>query len=212
VCTHSAYQMTCDDFEDLFVRSGGRCEICGVSRANLSKPLCIDHDPRRGRWAVRGLLCCWCNTNLGSGYASLGWAEVYLANAWVDERYGSLVTQRPEPEIGSSVWACLPRRSWRRNKRGWLSQDLYSGPGQYTTVTWDNLNRRYGPHRLGRPLVEMPPRPASGPTTLPSNYWSGSEIEGYVRKLAREAGIPPLRDPRGGAIPAPKKATKRRNP
>jgi hypothetical protein len=60
-CTvHRKYLLTCQDYDSLWERSGGACEVCGTS-GNLV----IDHDHRYGRAAVRGLLCNRCNQNLG---------------------------------------------------------------------------------------------------------------------------------------------------
>lgn len=88
---HRWYAMDCEEFDRLWMRAGGKCEICRVSwRFASSGQLHIDHDPNKGDWAVRGLLCSRCNTMLGTP-GRLAWPEVdsYLADPWR--------TSRPEP-------------------------------------------------------------------------------------------------------------------
>ncbi|MEV7770538.1 endonuclease domain-containing protein [Kitasatospora sp. NPDC086791] len=61
-CTvHRKYLLTCENYDSLWERSGGACEVCGTP-GNLV----IDHDHRYGRAAVRGLLCNRCNQTLGA--------------------------------------------------------------------------------------------------------------------------------------------------
>lgn len=55
------YGMTIRDFEDLEIRQGGLCAICGGT--NKDRRLHVDHDHKTG--IIRGLLCFNCNTGLG---------------------------------------------------------------------------------------------------------------------------------------------------
>lgn len=66
-CTHwMTYGMRCEEYDRLRERAAGRCEICDLpEEQNRYGHLCIDHDPRYGRMAVRGLLCGRCNAILG---------------------------------------------------------------------------------------------------------------------------------------------------
>jgi hypothetical protein len=57
--THAFYDLTCDEYDRLWRRAHGRCELCAVVPSTLGF-LHIDH--RLGNWAVRGLLCLACNT------------------------------------------------------------------------------------------------------------------------------------------------------
>jgi excisionase family DNA binding protein len=59
---HRRYQLTCEQFDELLVRAGGRCERCGREVA----PLVIDHRHDLGSTAraVRGLVCRSCNRRL----------------------------------------------------------------------------------------------------------------------------------------------------
>src|SRR5262249_16779638 len=81
---HKKYSMTCADFEALWERAGGRCEICGVLwRFTPHGMLHIDHNHLLGDWAVRGLLWSRCNTQLGTPGRLVGpEVETYLSNPW----------------------------------------------------------------------------------------------------------------------------------
>ena len=57
----SAYNMTLQDYDDLFELQDGKCAICGLPEIN--KRFCVDHD--HGTGEVRGLLCDNCNKALG---------------------------------------------------------------------------------------------------------------------------------------------------
>jgi hypothetical protein len=54
-----SYGLTPEDYEILWDRSQGKCEICGVTPIGL---LFIDHNHSTGK--VRGLLCSACNSAL----------------------------------------------------------------------------------------------------------------------------------------------------
>lgn len=61
LCHHwHDYGMTCEDYDVLLLRAGGRCEMCGVQR----DPLHVDHDHKVAQGAVRGLVCPKCNAHL----------------------------------------------------------------------------------------------------------------------------------------------------
>lgn len=56
------------NYDDLYVKSGGVCSICGnpetvLSRSGNIKRLAVDHCHRTGKF--RGLLCFRCNRTLG---------------------------------------------------------------------------------------------------------------------------------------------------
>ena len=55
------YGITIEQYDEMFKRQGGRCEIC---KSKPTKNLYIDHDKITKK--VRGLLCRECNTALGS--------------------------------------------------------------------------------------------------------------------------------------------------
>lgn len=56
----SMYGITRVEYEQLLVRSAGKCEICGTHLKKIN----IDYDPATGQ--VRGLLCTPCNTALAA--------------------------------------------------------------------------------------------------------------------------------------------------
>jgi hypothetical protein len=74
--------MDCAEFDELIARAGDRCEICRARGPETAhRRLFIDHDERLGRWAVRGLLCGTCNSNIGRGWQAPALSS-YLANPW----------------------------------------------------------------------------------------------------------------------------------
>lgn len=85
-CGHRIYGMDCADLDELYEFAGHACQICRISERD-SGVLHIDHDPPVGDYAVRGLLCGWCNTNLpwwqhwGDDHLRAR-AERFLAQPW----------------------------------------------------------------------------------------------------------------------------------
>jgi hypothetical protein len=108
-CHHTTYLLTCDVYEELVTRSGGRCERC--SRPAASGRLVIDHDHQLGSMAVRGLVCRGCNVILGHVDTGRQQADpattAYLKRAF----FLSLATFRVYlgPGIHPDVAAALPR-------------------------------------------------------------------------------------------------------
>jgi hypothetical protein len=78
------YGLTCEEFDALWLHSGGVCAICGVTGPDTPHGMLhIDHDYKFGyRRGVRGLLCSRCNTLLGRGLIPQAGAERYEANMW----------------------------------------------------------------------------------------------------------------------------------
>lgn len=54
---------TAEDLQQLYAKSGGRCDICGAHENTLNKSLSIDHNHETQQ--LRGFLCHGCNTSLG---------------------------------------------------------------------------------------------------------------------------------------------------
>lgn len=57
------YDISLEEYNDLFSKQEGKCAICGTHQSELNKSLCVDHDHETGE--VRGLLCRTCNAGLG---------------------------------------------------------------------------------------------------------------------------------------------------
>lgn len=70
-CTHRQYNVSCEQYDGLLVTAQFSCQLC----RQPTERLVIDHDHILGWWAVRGLLCQWCNSHLGrvdAGRAPIG--------------------------------------------------------------------------------------------------------------------------------------------
>ncbi|MFE9844700.1 endonuclease domain-containing protein [Streptomyces goshikiensis] len=85
-CQHTAYRLTCADYDALWEHAEGRCEICRKTPEETPDGrLGIDHAGEYGYFAVRGLLCSKCNTFMryvDRGQKCNGYASQYLQNAW----------------------------------------------------------------------------------------------------------------------------------
>ncbi|GAA2644457.1 hypothetical protein GCM10010399_92940 [Dactylosporangium fulvum] len=92
-CAHLNYELTCTDFDQLWSRTEGHCEICGIAGEGTPHGfLHVDHEQSAGKWAVRGLLCSRCNTMLGRPGLLTGAAvDAYLTQPWRDP------ASRPQP-------------------------------------------------------------------------------------------------------------------
>lgn len=88
-CHHHIYRLTCEEFDALWDRSRGCCEICGVRETETKRGrLSIDHD-QRSIHLVRGLLCDMCNAGVmrrvdegRPSYATPA-TDRYAAEPWV---------------------------------------------------------------------------------------------------------------------------------
>lgn len=153
-CGHHIYQLDCEEYDRLVDHAGNRCQICGLSPEQTKHGfLVVDHDACVGQWAVRGLLCSTCNTNLPAGSAP-AWAADYLRSPWWRrelERLGLSAEQPSEPVLGSVV-RTPNRDTWRRGAQGWQQTANWR---HKPTLSWDSLNNRFGPHRI-RVLSERP--------------------------------------------------------
>ena len=66
------YNMTLEQYDELFDEQNGCCAICGLPESNHR--LCVDHDHKTGK--IRGLLCHNCNKGLGHFFDSVENLEV----------------------------------------------------------------------------------------------------------------------------------------
>ena len=60
------YQLSAEDFNDLWQKQQGKCGVCSVGmspRGRTSDSVCVDHNHLTGQ--VRGLLCRGCNHGIG---------------------------------------------------------------------------------------------------------------------------------------------------
>jgi len=65
------YGITLEEYDAIKAEQGGVCPLCRRAKG-ISRPLQVDHDhKKKGKRAVRGLLCGRCNNRLG-------WAEAHL--------------------------------------------------------------------------------------------------------------------------------------
>jgi hypothetical protein len=59
----SMYGLSLEDYNNIYIKQGGKCAICERHQSKLDKVFLIDHDHKAQK--VRGLLCRRCNTGLG---------------------------------------------------------------------------------------------------------------------------------------------------
>ncbi len=59
----SKYNISFEDYDNMYKEQKGRCNICKKHQMDLSKRLVVDHCHHSGK--VRSLLCSSCNTALG---------------------------------------------------------------------------------------------------------------------------------------------------
>lgn len=57
------YNLSIDDYNQLFNSQDGKCKTCETHQSELNRPLCVDHNHDTGK--VRGLLCNNCNRAFG---------------------------------------------------------------------------------------------------------------------------------------------------
>lgn len=147
-CIHRKYRLTCAQFEDLLDRSSNRCEGCGTAaESTYFGRLIIDHASDLGWWAVRGLLCRYCNNTIryvryADRYAS------YYANAYFIRllaAQGMHPVTPPEPPIGSVV-VDHALRPYERGPQGWWPLHNWTVPNDFET--WAGLIYAFGPHNV----------------------------------------------------------------
>ncbi|MEU7240276.1 endonuclease domain-containing protein [Streptomyces sparsogenes] len=147
-CAHKTYRVSCDEYDRLLEEAGGRCQICRVHPGETKQGfLVVDHDASVGCWAVRGLLCTACNTGITVSPSYSKEFNSYMANPWwrrMLEEQGLSGEMHPEPPLGAVVIVLPNRRRWRRESDRWQQLANYGG----YDLTWKELNRRFGPHRI----------------------------------------------------------------
>ena len=57
------FGITLDQYNQMFANQEGKCLTCDKHQSELTKTLAVDHDHNTGK--VRGLLCDFCNRQLG---------------------------------------------------------------------------------------------------------------------------------------------------
>lgn len=117
----------------------------------------MDHVSELGLWAVRGLLCHDCNVHAWTTSAAR-WSS-YLAHPWYRE-IGRDVEPTQQPPIGTVVCVASSGRHWKRGAHSWERQT-----GRPKSLSWELLNRRYGPYNLARENGIAPARKGHPPTS-----------------------------------------------
>jgi hypothetical protein len=141
---HRRYSLTCAQFDGLLAACACRCQTCGVPSPETSVgKLFIDHDGRIGMWAVRGLLCPRCNSQVRYDLPVPDWAWAYVADPWYLRmlRAAGLSAEMPEPTSG--LVRDFEGQLWRRVEDGWTKGGWLRNPWP-----WSDVLRRFGPHHL----------------------------------------------------------------
>ena len=74
------YNITIEQYDELYLVQGGNCAICKLHSGNFERQLHVDHCHKTGQ--VRGLLCISCNRGIGflqDSRTNLQAADAYLA-------------------------------------------------------------------------------------------------------------------------------------
>ena len=134
-CYHRKYLLKCEQYDEVWQRSRGRCALCGKRpEDDQVRQHPIDHDGYVGRWAVRGLLCQRCNTGFHwPRVVPVDVAEHYAANSW----YRSLSEPMHQPEEAGALVVGRWSEQWRRDKNG-----LWSGK------SWKQVLQVSGPYLM----------------------------------------------------------------
>lgn len=80
----SKYGITSEDYNAMFLKQEGKCEICKIHQSNINRTLVIDHCHATNK--VRALLCHKCNLAIGlmnESIESLKSAMNYI-NKWTE--------------------------------------------------------------------------------------------------------------------------------
>lgn len=140
-CRHKAYSLTCQQYDELLAREAGACWTCGRS----GKRLVIDHDHRHGMWAVRGVICQGCNSQLRPDRQDPAWAAEYLADPWFKRELErlSLSSDAPrEPALGRA--RSFDGKAWFREAGGLWTHGFKNA----RRITWARLFYDFGPWGL----------------------------------------------------------------
>lgn len=75
------YNITPEEYDIILLKQNNKCAICKATNVsdNIGRRLAVDHDHETG--TIRGLLCTFCNQNLGKLEKNRDWtklAEEYL--------------------------------------------------------------------------------------------------------------------------------------
>ena len=99
-CSHYArHGLDCDEYDALYTRANGRCEICGVPEEQAArKKLFIDHFENKEVTYVRGLVCARCNHVMCSYDGNRSWGERTTPWKEAAARYAANAWQRPRPK------------------------------------------------------------------------------------------------------------------
>lgn len=147
-CRHKAYALTCKQYEALIARCGNRCEICRQPGGDTPRTkLHIDHDCRLGMWAVRGLLCAYCNSHPYVPEVA-GRLPAYVARSWYLNALAAAGVGPevpPEPPLRSRVFN-QDEWIWKRYAAGWIRDTSHHRAR--LPKTWTRLVYLYGPHNL----------------------------------------------------------------
>lgn len=99
-CSHySRHGLDCDEYDALYQRANGCCEICGIPEVEAARQkLFIDHFENDEVTYVRGLLCARCNHVMCSHDGNRSWGK--KTTPWKDAaaRYAANAWQSPRPK------------------------------------------------------------------------------------------------------------------
>lgn len=99
LCNHTAYGLTCEDYEAMRDRAQDRCEICGTPDHETKRGhLVIDHFQAKDLFIVRGLLCDRCNSVMSRHDRTAPWGPASLPFAKKARAYHLNAFSQPSVE------------------------------------------------------------------------------------------------------------------
>lgn len=118
LCNHTAYGLTCEDYEAMRDRAQDKCEICNTPDHQTTRGrLIIDHFQSKDLFFVRGLLCDRCNSVMSRHDRTRPWGPASLPFADKARTYHLNAFGRPTPEeLQRADEAIQQRRGYARRE------------------------------------------------------------------------------------------------
>jgi len=169
LCNHTAYGLTCEDYEAMRDRAQDSCEICGTPDHETKRgQLVIDHFQAKNLFFVRGLLCDRCNSVMSRHDRTAPWGPATLPFAEKARAYHLNASSHPSAEEFQLADEVIGGRSGyaRHEDRAAAPQPLHRKPRGANFLRLD-----HGPKNIARGL---------------RNYLTPAQLSRVIELLSRE--------------------------